>query len=96
LSQNPRLPTITIGVARKPQMVFTNLIITTHVNNITDQPSMNLVVIGGHKNTNVANPRGGYREPFVITTQIPNHKDTHFVRPNNLALKYHDSKKMLI
>ncbi len=41
LSQSSILPIVTIGVVGTPQMVFTNLIMTTHVNRIVDQPSMN-------------------------------------------------------
>jgi hypothetical protein len=41
-------------------MVFTNSIMTTHVNKIANQPLMNSRTTGSYKNTNVRNPRGGY------------------------------------
>jgi hypothetical protein len=60
LSQSLALPTIITLVVRTPQMVFTNSIITTHVNMIIDRPSMNSMVVRGYKNVNVTNLRGGY------------------------------------
>jgi len=39
------------------------------------------------------NPRGGYQEPFAVTTPIFDHKYGHYVRPNKVALKYRDFKK---
>jgi hypothetical protein len=41
-------------------MVFTNLITTIHVNKTINQPLMNLMVVGGYKNANATNPKGGY------------------------------------
>jgi len=41
-------------------MVFPNPIMTIHVKRITDQPLMNLMVVGRYKNTNVGNLGGGY------------------------------------
>jgi hypothetical protein len=32
---------------------------TTHVKNTTNQPLMNLMDVGGYRNIDVANPRGG-------------------------------------
>ncbi len=68
-------------------MVFTNLIMTTHVNRTTNQPLMNLMSIGRYKSAYAMIPRGGYQEP-IITTPIPDHRDGHYVRPNMVALKY--------
>jgi hypothetical protein len=41
-------------------MVFTNLIMTTHVNRIIDRPLMSSMVVGRYRNANVANLRGRY------------------------------------
>jgi hypothetical protein len=41
-------------------MVFTNLIITIHVNMTSNQPSMNSMVVGGYKNADATNLRRGY------------------------------------
>jgi hypothetical protein len=54
---------------------------------------MNSMAIGGYKNANVANPRGGYQEPSIVIAQNPNHKNGQFIRPNKVALKYLDFKK---
>jgi hypothetical protein len=54
---------------------------------------MSLIVVGGYKNTDVKNPRGGYQEQFVIPVGTPNHKNGHSVRPNMVVLKYLDFKK---
>ncbi len=48
-------------------MVITNPILTIHVNRTTDQPPINSIVVGRYKSTYVENPKGGCREPFVIT-----------------------------
>jgi hypothetical protein len=45
------------------------------------------MVVKGYRSVNVANPRGGYQEPFVITAQIFDHRDGHFFRPNMVAFK---------
>ncbi len=74
-------------------MVFTNLIMTTHVNRIIDQPLMNSMAIRRYKNVDLTNLKGGYRESYVATTQTPNHRNGHFVRPNRVALKYPNFKK---
>jgi len=42
------------------------------------------------------NAKGGYGEPSFITTQIIDHKNGHYVRPNMVAFKYLDFKKMMI
>jgi hypothetical protein len=39
-------------------MMFINLIMTTHVNRIVDQPPMNSMVAGRYKSANVMNLRG--------------------------------------
>jgi hypothetical protein len=56
------LPTITIGVVKTPQMVFTNPIMITLVNRIANRPSM--------ASANAMNSKGRYRKPFAITTPI--------------------------
>jgi hypothetical protein len=58
LSWSLGLPTIIIGVVGTLRMVFTNLIMTTHVNKTTDRPPMNSMVIRKYKSTNAKNPRG--------------------------------------
>jgi hypothetical protein len=54
--------------------------------------------VGGYKNANVVNPKGGYQEPSTIIAQIFDHKNGHYVRPNMVVLKYpiYIFKKMLI
>jgi hypothetical protein len=54
---------------------------------------MNTITIGGYKNIDAKNPRRGYREPSVITIEIPDHRNVHFVRPNMAALNYPNFKK---
>jgi hypothetical protein len=93
LNQSSTLPIVTIGVVGTLQMVFTNSIMTTHMNMIIDRPSVNSMVVGGYKNLNAMNPRGGYQKPFVVTTQIFDQRNGHYVRPNRVALKYFDLKK---
>jgi len=61
---------------------------TTHVNRIIDQPLMNSMAVKRYKNVDVANLRGGYQESYVATTQTPNCRDGHFVKPNRVAFKY--------
>jgi hypothetical protein len=39
-------------------MVFTNLIMTIHVNKTANRPLMNLIIVGGYKSTNVGNQGG--------------------------------------
>jgi hypothetical protein len=82
-----------IGVVGTSQMVFTNLIMTIHVNRIIDRPSMSSIVAKGYISTYVRNPRRGYEEPFVVTIKIPDHINGHFVRPNMVTFKYPDFKK---
>ncbi len=59
LNQSSALPVTTIGVVHTLQMVFTNLIMTTHVNRTTDGPLMSSMA-KGYKSANVANLKGGY------------------------------------
>jgi hypothetical protein len=51
---------------------------------------MNSMDVGRYINVNAMNPRGGYQEPFAVTTPIFDHKYGHYVRPNKVALKYRD------
>jgi hypothetical protein len=51
------------------------------------------MVVGGYKSTNVTNPKGGYWEPSIVTTQILNHKYGHFVRLNKVAFEYPNFEK---
>ncbi len=57
LSQSLTLPTTIIRVIGTPQMVFTNSIMTTHVNKIANRPLMNSLAPKGYKNADVVNPR---------------------------------------
>jgi hypothetical protein len=93
LSQSSTLPTTTTRIIGTPQMVFTNPIMTTHVNMTVDQPLMSSMVVGGYISVDGMNPRGGYQEPFVVTTQIFVHKDGHHIRPNRVASKHLNLKK---
>jgi len=93
LNQSSALLIATTRIVGTLQMVFTNLIMNTHVNMITNQPLMSLMVIGRYKSANVANPRGGYRKPFDVIAPILDHRDGCYVRPNRVALKYPDFKK---
>ncbi len=51
--------------------MFTNSIMTTCVNRFVHQPLMNSIDVGGYKNTDAENPRGGYQKPYVIIAKIP-------------------------
>ncbi len=55
LSRSLGIPIATIGVIGTPQMVFTNLIMTTHVNRIGDRPSMNSIIVGKYGCINAKN-----------------------------------------
>jgi hypothetical protein len=70
LSQSSVLPIISTKVVGILQMVFTNMIITIHVNMIADRPLMSSMVAKGYKNADVLHPRGRYQKPFVITALI--------------------------
>jgi hypothetical protein len=74
-------------------MMFTNSLMIIRVNKTTNWPVMNSMAIGRYKNTNATNPKGGYWKPYVVTTQIPDHRDGQFVRPNKVAFEYLDFKK---
>ncbi len=67
LNRSSGLPTVIIKVDGTPQMVFINSIMTTHLNTITNQPPMNSIIVGGYRSTNAKNPKGGYREPSIVT-----------------------------
>jgi hypothetical protein len=90
---NTTLPITIIGVVGTLQTMFTNPIMTIHVNRIAYQPSMSSMVVRKYKCANVTNLRKGYQKPFVVIAPIPDHKYGHYVRPNRVALKYHDFKK---
>ncbi len=77
-----------IGVVGIPQMVFTNPIMTTHVNKIIYWPLMSSMVGRRYRSADATHPRGGYWKPCVITIPIFDHRDGHYVRPNNVVLKY--------
>ncbi len=57
---------------------------------------MNSMVVRRYRSANTTNIREGYQKPSIVTTQIPNHKNGHYVRPNKVALQHLDFKKMLI
>ncbi len=77
-------------------MVFTNPIMTTHVNKIADRPSISSMVDGTYKSVDATSPRRGYQKPYVVTSQILDHKDGHSIRQSWVAFKYLDLKKMII
>ncbi len=77
-------------------MVFTNPIMTTHMNRTIDRPSMSSMVVGGYTSSNVMNPRRGYKKPFAVTILTFYHIDGHYVRPNMVAFNILISKMMLI
>jgi hypothetical protein len=54
------LPTINARVVGTPHMVFTNLIMTTHVNRNANRPPMSSMVIRMYKSVNATNPKRGY------------------------------------
>jgi hypothetical protein len=54
---------------------------------------MSSMAAGRYRSANATNLKTRYREPSVVTTPIPNHKDGHYVRPNRIAFKYLDFKK---
>ncbi len=60
LSQSSALSTTTTGVVGIPQMVFTNLIMTIHVNMTTYRPLMSSMVVGKYIYADPVHPRGGY------------------------------------
>jgi len=70
LSGNTTLPTITIGVVRTPQMLFTNPIMITLVNRIANRPSMSSMATKGNRSVDAMNLKGRYQKPFAVTTPI--------------------------
>ncbi len=60
MSRSSKLLATTTRVVGTPQMVFTNLIMTTNVNRTVDQPLMSLIVVRGNRSIDVGNPGGGY------------------------------------
>ncbi len=59
LNRSSTLPTIVIGVVGF-QMVFINLIMTTHVNRTIDRPLMSSMVVRGYRSADVMHLRRGY------------------------------------
>ncbi len=93
MNGSSRLPATTTRVVEIPQMVFTNLIMTTHVNRTANQPLTSSMAIGRYINVNATNQKRGYQKPYAIIAPILNHKYYHYVRPNKVALKYLNFKK---
>ncbi len=85
LSRSSGIPISTTRIVGTPQMVFTNLIMTTYVNRTLNQPSMNSIIARRYINTNVGNLRR-YRKPSIIIARIFNHRKGHSMRPNRVAL----------
>ncbi len=81
------------GVVGIHQMVFTNLIMTTHVNKTAHRPLMNLMAVKRHKSGDVVHSKGRYQKSIVVIVPIFNHIDALYVKPNMVALKYLDFKK---
>jgi hypothetical protein len=63
-------------------MVSINPIMTTHVHKIINKSLMSLITVGGYKNIDVKNPKGGYQKLSVITQGILDHKKGHSIRSN--------------
>jgi len=57
LSRSSRLLATNTRVVRTPHIVFTNPIMTIHVNRIEDSPSMSSIVAEWYKSTNVENAK---------------------------------------
>jgi hypothetical protein len=55
---------------------------------------MSSMAIKRYKSANAMNLRRGYRKPYVVSAPILDHRDGHYVRPNKVALKYLDFKKI--
>jgi hypothetical protein len=66
-------------------MVFTNPIMTTHVNRIVDRPLMSSMATRRYRNANATNLIRGYQKPCAIIVSILDHKYGRFVRPNKVA-----------
>jgi hypothetical protein len=69
-------------------MVFTNLMMTIHVNKTIDRLLMNSIATRGYRSADAKNPRGGYQKPSIKTQGIFYHKNGHSIRPNKVVLKY--------
>jgi len=65
LNQSSTLLTAIIRVVGIPQMVFINLILTTHVNRIANRPLMNSMVAGGYRSENVRHLKGGIENQLL-------------------------------
>jgi hypothetical protein len=89
---NMALPATIIRVVGTPQMVFTNPLMTIHVIRTINRPSMSSMVVGGYKNVDATNPRGGYQKPYIVIALIIDHVNGQYVRPNKVVLKYPNSK----
>ncbi len=70
LNRSSVLPIAITRVLGITQMVFTNLIMATHVNRTTYLPLMNSMATRGYRSANVMHPRGGCWKPFVVTAPI--------------------------
>jgi hypothetical protein len=95
LSRSLRLSTTNARFFGTPQMLFTNPIIIIHVHKTIDEPPMSSIAIGGYRNTYAENPKGEYQGPSIMTHGIFNYRNGHFVRPNKVAFKYPDFKKIV-
>jgi hypothetical protein len=60
LARSLALPVAIIRVVGTPHMVFTNPIMTTHVNKIVDRTPMSSMAIRGYKSADATNPIRGY------------------------------------
>jgi hypothetical protein len=60
LNRSLTLPTIIIRVLGILQLVFTNLIMNTHVNRTANQPLMCSMVVGRYRNADVVHKKRGY------------------------------------
>jgi hypothetical protein len=65
LNGSMTLPITTTGVVGTPQMVFTNPIMTTHVNRIINRSPMNSMAIGNYKSVDAMNPTRRYRKTLL-------------------------------
>ncbi len=61
LSRSLTLLATTTRVVGIPQMVFTNPIMTIHVNKTVDWPLMNSMAVRGYRSANVVHLKGGYQ-----------------------------------
>jgi hypothetical protein len=56
---------------------------------------MSSIVVRRYERIDAGNLGRRYQEPFIIIARISDHINGHYVKPNSLALKYLDFKKML-